>query len=69
MGLLAYLMAKWNFLFSVVASMRKESTNNCRPISIGMTDGGYFRYGTGIGASLFGSMFRGGHSAGSLIPL
>jgi len=58
---------RWNARWRVVSWMRKSSTNNCRPTSIGITSGGRWRYGADGGSRVKGS--TGGHRAGRRIPL
>ena len=48
---------------ATVSSIRKSSTNSCRPTSIGMTAGGSTRYG-GVTGSSGRLRRRGGHGIG-----
>jgi hypothetical protein len=52
----------------VVSAIRKSSTNNWRPTSIGITGGGVTRY-DGVASSFDKSTFPGGHFAGRRMPL
>ena len=49
--------------------MRKSSTNNCRPTSIGITAGGDTRYGGTASGSRVSAAIFGGQASGSTMPL
>jgi hypothetical protein len=62
-----WYFAAWKVRVRSVRAMRKSSTKNWRPTSMGMTAGGRSRYGRGIGSREY--VRRGGHGDGRRMPL